>query len=388
MSAQQNVRDYLTKLHDSATKDDLKLTIGQFRDFYDKKLWYQLSNAVESLLANQNPFVGPEIFQFYSGFVKDWEGRINQLKLVRILHLLNRNTQDIKESIAIFQKTSERLSGQHKDDKEAISLCLSELAHLYLRLDSLAEAKDFLEKSQKYLEGLTGADPFVYSELYKGWTLYYKKKIAPTEFCKHTLLYLAYTPLTEIPLGDQQTIAFDVGIAALVSQDIYNFGELLAQDLLNSLIGTPGEFLKHLLLAVNSGNIAAYDKIKSEHQDKIKNQAALTSKMQIIDLKIRISALMEVVFGGEKTLTFDKISTIAKVSKDDVELLVMKALSLGLIKGSIDELQQIVTIEWIQPRVLDKEQVGKLKERVDKWFVNVKDVLHFVQNQTAPELLS
>ena len=38
-------------------------------------------------------------------------------------------------------------------------------------------------------------------------------------------------------------------------------------------------------------------------------------------------------------------------------MLVMKALSLGLVKGSIDEVDNKVHLTWVQPRVLDLEQV-------------------------------
>ena len=40
-----------------------------------------------------------------------------------------------------------------------------------------------------------------------------------------------------------------------------------------------------------------------------------------------------------------------------VELLVMKALSLGLVTCHIDEVEQRVHMTWVQPRVLDLEQV-------------------------------
>lgn len=40
-----------------------------------------------------------------------------------------------------------------------------------------------------------------------------------------------------------------------------------------------------------------------------------------------------------------------------VELLVMKALSVGLLRGSIDEVDKRVHITWVQPRVLDLQQV-------------------------------
>lgn len=43
-----------------------------------------------------------------------------------------------------------------------------------------------------------------------------------------------------------------------------------------------------------------------------------------------------------------------------VELLVMKALSVGLVRGSIDEVDKRVHMTWVQPRVLDLQQVRGL----------------------------
>ena len=38
-------------------------------------------------------------------------------------------------------------------------------------------------------------------------------------------------------------------------------------------------------------------------------------------------------------------------------MLVMRALSLGLVKGTIDEVDESVHMTWVQPRVLNTEQV-------------------------------
>lgn len=50
-----------------------------------------------------------------------------------------------------------------------------------------------------------------------------------------------------------------------------------------------------------------------------------------------------------------------------VELLVMKALSVGLVKGSIDEVDKRVHMTWVQPRVLDLQQVKGLGPMVHLW---------------------
>jgi len=82
------------------------------------------------------------------------------------------------------------------------------------------------------------------------------------------------------------------------------------------------------------------------------------------------------------------VADATKVSLEEVELLVMKALSLNLIRGIIDEPNGTVSISWVQPRILDLKQVEKMKDRVAEWEKTVTNTLHFLQNETAPELLA
>jgi 26S proteasome regulatory subunit N9 len=41
--------------------------------------------------------------------------------------------------------------------------------------------------------------------------------------------------------------------------------------------------------------------------------------------------------------------------------------SLGLIKGSIDQVNSLANIHWVQPRVLDADQSRALYERLSEW---------------------
>ena len=61
----------------------------------------------------------------------------------------------------------------------------------------------------------------------------------------------------------------------------------------------------------------------------------------------------------------------------------MKALSIGLIKGKIDEIDQIVDIEWVQPRTLDKAQISALNDRLSSWKDNVAQLSQTLQKQVA-----
>ncbi len=49
----------------------------------------------------------------------------------------------------------------------------------------------------------------------------------PIDFYNNALKYLAYVQLDTLPTSQQLELAFDLGIAALIGDSIYNFGELV-----------------------------------------------------------------------------------------------------------------------------------------------------------------
>jgi len=200
-----------------------------------------------------------------------------------------------------------------------------------------------------------------------------------------------YTPLEQVPPAEQSGLAFDMGLAALASTDIHNFGELLAHPILKSLEGSKHGWLKDFLFAFNAGDLEQFEKLWVANKREIDEQAALANNQVLLREKISILALMELVFNKPadgRTLPFKVIAQATKLKEDEVELLVMKALSVKLIRGEIDEVNQTVTITWVQPRVLDLTQIGKTRDRVAQWSDNVLSVLHYMQDETASELLA
>jgi 26S proteasome regulatory subunit N9 len=85
-------------------------------------------------------------------------------------------------------------------------------------------------------------------------------------------------------------------------------------------------------------------------------------------------SLTETVFkrsSDNRSIPFATISSETKLPLDEVEILVMKALSLGLIKGTIDQVDSVVRVNWVQPRVLDRNQIKGMQERLTKWTEDV-----------------
>lgn len=63
----------------------------------------------------------------------------------------------------------------------------------------------------------------------------------------------------------------------------------------------------------------------------------------------------------------------------------MRAMSLKLVKGVMDEVEKVVHVSWVQPRVLEKSQLTRLAERLGEWRGRVDEAHVYVEEQT-PEL--
>jgi len=113
-------------------------------------------------------------------------------------------------------------------------------------------------------------------------------------------------------------------------------------------------------------------------------------EMAYLEQKVRILAFLELIFNckkDERCLNFGQIANVCRVEQEQVELLVMKAMSLDLVRGSIDEVDRTVSITWILPRYLNKEHLGVLASRLGEWESKMGNVIKFVEDGAA-ELLT
>lgn len=53
---------------------------------------------------------------------------------------------------------------------------------------------------------------------------------------------------------------------------------------------------------------------------------------------------------------------------------VMMCRSLKLIRGSLDQVEEKAYITWVQPRVLSREQIGQLGQRLESWVQKLNGV--------------
>lgn len=206
-------------------------------------------------------------------------------------------------------------------------------------------------------------------------------------FYKNALLYLTCIKMEDLSKGELQERAHDLCIAALLASSIYNFGELLAHPILESLQSTQMAYLHQSLLAFNAGNHDEFAKLLP----LISKHPALAPQLEKLQQKMYLMSLVETVFKqlkSSRTLSFSIISQSTRVALEQVEFLLMKALSLGLIRGSIDEPEQTFMIEWVQPRVLDREQITELRAGIQAWRNRVQETSRMIFSMMPEQLVA
>ncbi|GAB2296060.1 26S proteasome non-ATPase regulatory subunit 13 A [Dionaea muscipula] len=192
------------------------------------------------------------------------------------------------------------------------------------------ECKKLLDDGKTTLDNMTDIDPSIYASYYWVSSQYHKSRQEFTEFYKSALLYLACTKVESLSDSFKLDLAFDLSLSALLGDNIYNFGELLAHPIVKSLLGTKVEWLYYILEAFNSGDLVRYQELCNVHNDALIAQPALVANEKKLLEKVNILCLMEIIFSWpseDRTIPLGVIAGRTKLSVEDVEHLLMKSLS-------------------------------------------------------------
>ncbi|WFD29532.1 26S proteasome regulatory subunit [Malassezia sp. CBS 17886] len=370
---------------DPSVPAELRPFYEQFRELHQKKLWYQLALRVDEFLRHPASQQRPLQIDLYENFIRSFARNVNHLKLAGTGVVVSRQFEDAAQASAFLQ----RLVAEQEtpETQDAFVLLTMEAAHFQLLLGDLAATKAAMDKCARLLDSFDAVEPAVHASYYRVCGNYYKSKAEYADFYRNFLLYLACINIgTDMSAEEQVQCAHDLGISALLGDTIYNFGELLLHPVLASLQGTTHAWISELLFAFNAGDIGRFEALLP----RLAQEPILEANVSFLRQKICLMALIENIFRratDQRTLPFATIAAETHIPVDEVEHLVMKALCLQLVRGSIDEAEQLVRITWVQPRVLDAEQTNALLARLSGWCDRVERVSEFVKDQ-APELLT
>jgi len=354
---------------------------------YSKRLWHPLTNSLSEFVTRDEARERVDLVELYRNFIKSFETRINQLSFVRLAVTISKQIRDLKERIDFVKEISDLPKVQL--NPEAYITARSVLAQLLVANKDRDEAKTVLEGAKAIIEQAVGAEAGVYSIYYKAWADYYQFINDSQQFYNAGLQFVAYTPLESIDKQDLSVFAFDLGIAALLGKDIYNFGDLLEHPVLESLQGSDHQWLAEVIYAFNKGEIAKWKVLQNQYATQLNEQQRLREEHSLLQRKISVMSLVELVFSkpsDQRNISFDDISKATEHNLEEVELIIMAALSLGLVRGIIDEVDKIVSFTWVQPRILTFDQINNLSCRLNDWTNTVKSALSVMESGISTDL--
>lgn len=246
----------------------------------------------------------------------------------------------------------------------------------------IGKTKAVLDECEKLLNEIEGVAQ-VHKEFYFLASEYYKREGDHANFYQSSLRYLGVSELDDRDSETNCSIAVHLSLAALLGHNVFNFGELLSHPIMKFLEGDAvNGWLVHLLGAFNRGDVKEFNSLRSTW----KSQPDLAKNEEILYNKICLLSVMEMTFqrsATERQLTFIEIAEHTGLTKDRVELLVMRALSRGLIKGQIDQVEECVHVSWVQPRVLDRSQLGSLANKLDKWCDSIQMMEKIIESNAG-----
>ncbi|XP_031827513.1 regulatory particle non-ATPase 9 [Nomia melanderi] len=375
--APKDVVTYLSQNQNVADKE-LAAEWAQLEELYNKRLWHQLTLKLEAFVKHPSLSKGDNLVQLYVNFLSTFENKINPLSLVEILAAVIQQFQDKQEAIKFLEKTESKV----KSCNEAVALCKVLIGQILLdKLNNQEQAKKIIEEVESMLDNADGVTT-VHGRFYLLASRLYRLQGKHAEYYRTALRYLGCIDLNTLSRQEQEQHAFFLGLAALLGEGVYNLGELLAHSVLQSLKGTPNSWLVDLLQAFNAGDIAALERLKPQWS-KVADLAAQELKLR---QKISLLCLMEMTFkrqANNRQLTFAEISQETRLPLDEVELLVMKALAQGLVRGAIDQVAGTVNMTWVQPRVLDRSQIVGMVQRLDGWCKDVSSMEHLLESRAS-----
>ncbi|CAH1380757.1 unnamed protein product [Tenebrio molitor] len=378
---QTNVNDYLSKKQKEGPKD-LAAEWAEIEELHNKKLWHQLTLKLQKVIKKSELQKGDNLIQLYNSFIQTFENKINPLSLVEIAAIVVEQFKDPKEAIAFLEKTEVKV----KINPDAQNLCKVLAGQIQLdKLNDLDATKKVIEEVEATLDNADGVTA-VHGRFYLLASQYYRIQGDHAQYYRTALRYLGCIELDTLSGEVKHQHAFFLGLAALLGEGVYNLGELLAHQVLESLKSTDTSWLVELLYAFNSGDINKYEAMRPQWS----SIADLAAQELFLRQKISLLCLMEMTFkrpSHNRQLTFNEIAKETKLPLNEVEVLVMKALSQGLVKGAIDQVAGTVNMTWVQPRVLDRSQITSMIERLNEWCIHVNSMEQLLEEK-ASEILT
>ena len=360
----------------------LKTIFDDIDSNLNQKLWYQLSENLIALSQKPELQQSNDLIELYNGLVFFVEPTLNPMKYLEFVQNMLNNYKDKMQEALTFVENIENTHKSFKGEEKIFIKIIK--GFCYYSLDKMYELEDIVKNTEHDFSGNIEIDSSLYAQYYKLSTLYYEKKQDYDNFYNNAFQYLAYE--TKISNEDKLNLCYKMCSAMLIGEKLYNFAELIEKDFFKLMHGTKYEWISNLILSFNSAKVDQFLTMMEQNQKEITENPILKDKVDFLPIKIRIAALLELIFQknkNERTLSFEEICKFCQTEEDKIEYISMKALSHGLIKGYIDQVDKKLIVNWIQPKYLDKEKIVLMQDRFTAWIDKAQKVLGDLQENGA-----
>ena len=384
----------------STLHSDLAEPYQNLVTLYQRKLWHQLTMSALELVSNptltlRTTAEGTNTYlALFDKVILPIDKKLNQLTLARIASCVafslldNPPYTDGVAARAILENLLEKkdrlgpAAALYAESRLGLLglICLArsgEALTTESSIKALEGTKEAINKNRPILAELADSESeaaVVHSAFYET-AMTYRKAVGPPEaYYREAIQYVAYTSLADLSQEERYNLATDLSLAALTGEGVFNFGEVVTAPALQCLEGTDLYYLVELLSAGARGDVLGFQRVADSNSAAIQMQPSLVSRAEAVKEKITLLALVNMVFERpslERTLSFEDIAERIVVPMDKVEWVIMRALSLKLIKGTMDQVEQTVDVTWVMPRVLDNKQMSELATRFGEWAVKV-----------------
>ena len=362
------------------------------------KLWHQLTLLVLEFASDPKITLRPldgehknTYVALYKEVVMVVSQKLNSLALARIAAAVAVSSLELNGSPEESKKLLEELLSKQQEKTATTLFLQSQIGLLVLNnspsKEDLTSIYSTIKTNAPLLkQSLIPDTPeaMVVNSCHYEMSMNYFKIVGPPEaFYEEAIQYLNYYQPDDTKRS--HALAVDLCLAALTGDGVYNLGQVVTNPILQALKETPEHWLVELLQACASGSVPEFKTLCQEtYPAQIASQPALVNMSQKMQEKMTLLALVEMVFeraASERTLEFTDIAQRLEIPLEQVEWVIMRAFSVKLMEGSMDQVDGAVHVTWILPRVLGTEQMADLAKRYGEWAGKVSNIKEYMHEQ-------
>jgi translation initiation factor 3 subunit M len=156
----------------------------------------------------------------------------------------------------------------------------------------------------------------------------------------------------------------------LMAPSVLDISDVLALRAVQGLAGTKEGRLVELLTLFRNGDLDGFGKFSAKHkdlfgegEDKL-SLASCESKMKLLTLST--------LAGAGTELPLSAVASKLKLSEDEAETWVIRAVSSGILDARVDQPKRMVMVKSVFKRTFESEDWSKLHDQLGQWIQNLE----------------